>query len=214
MSVAVFKPSAFNALIRTPAHIANAPGENNNVKADAELFYLNTMAKGGEVDRRGLEKQDVSRRRLVLQLYNAMATDEEQAFLKSSDSEYGKRLRMVTDLTDLVLKRLSKIFEGYGAKVPKLLKAPDKKGVKRKAPPISFFDNSRNAFVKHCNTTNKCSPAQVNGLFTEPDRATVQRWRSEAERGGEGPVVAPPELPTVPPQGGVIGAFFNSFYKT
>ena len=219
MAVAVVEPppSAFNALQRTPAHVANAPGEADNAKADnATLFYLNTMAKGGEMERIGLEKQDVNRRRLVLTLYNAMATDEEQAFLKSRDSEYGERLRMVTDLTDLVLKRLSKIFEGYGAKLPTLLRPPDKKsrGVKNKAPPISFFDNSRNAFVKHCKTTNKCTPAHANGLFTEPDRATVQRWRSEAKRGGEWPVVAPPELPTVPPQGGGIGAFFNFRPKT
>lgn len=156
-------------------------------------------------------------RRLVVKKCNAVATDEEQAFLKSSESEYGERLRMVTNLTDLVLKRTAKILEGHGmSKLPKMLQPPNKKsaGVKRKAPTISFFENTRYSFVKHCTETKTCSDAQANGMFTDPDRATVQQWRIASERGGAGPIVAPPVLPpTVASQEGVMSALLRSWQK-
>ena len=52
-------------------------------------------------------------------------------------------------------------------------------------------------------------------MFTEPDRAAVQQWRSEATRGGEGPVVEPcvrPPTVTVASQG-MMNAFLKPFKK-
>ena len=49
-----------------------------------------------------------------------------------------------------------KTFEGHKIqKIPKML-APAKKGVKRKAPTISFFENRRSVFVKHCCELDIC----------------------------------------------------------
>jgi len=100
--------------------------------------------------------------------------------------------------------------------MPKLLQPPSKKsaGVKRKAPTVSFFENTRYAFVKHCTEAKKCSDVQANGLFTDPDRVAVQQWRAASESGGAGPVVAPAALPpTVASQGGVMSALIKSWQK-
>ena len=129
--------SAFNALMRTPAHIANGPGEDDNA-LNASMFYLRAMEKGGEVETVGIDRQVATKRRLVLKMYNAMATEAEQAKLKSSESDYGERLRLTEDLNELVLTRLACMYKGYGAKLPKVLEQP-KRGMKRKVPPVSFF---------------------------------------------------------------------------
>ena len=73
--------SALSRIMHTPAHVANAP-EGDNYSNVAE-FYFATMRRGGEIDTRGVEKQEVLRRRLVMKMFNAMATDEEQLFIKS-----------------------------------------------------------------------------------------------------------------------------------
>jgi hypothetical protein len=184
------------------------PGEDD-IALNAISFYFKPMENGGEVDTIGIDAQEAWRRRLVVKLNNAMATEEELALLKSSENEYGERLKVATDL---VLLRLSKMYEGYGVtKVPKLLQ-PQKRGVKRKAPPISFFENQRTAFVKHCKDTKVYVRGDAGALFSEPDRASVQAWRAAATNlMGEVPIVMPEQTPAVASQGGVMSMFLSSF---
>lgn len=160
---------------------------------------------------RGIEKQEVLRRRLVMKIFNAMATDEEQAFLKSSESDFGERLTRVHEIADLVLLRIKKIFEGHSVeKLPKLLQPEtSKRGVKRRSPSISFFENQRSSFVKHCAEQNVYSRDAAHQLFAEPDRESVHRWRTSATNLlADPPVVRPP---AAPPPGtasqGVLGAW-------
>ena len=82
----------------------------------AEL-YMDVMERGG--DRGGYADGDAYRVRLVKAWFNAMATQEERAFLISR--EFGdKRFRVVARLHELVVARLVKAF---GAECPKMLKA-------------------------------------------------------------------------------------------
>ena len=129
----------------------------------------------------GVDKQVVNKRRLVVKQYNAMATEEEQAFLKSSESEYGERLRMVTNLTDLVLKRTARILEGHGmTKLPKVLQPPNKRsaGVKRKAPTVSFFGEHQ-SMVLICVSSLLVVSWGYRRLSVSPNNRDprIDRWR-------------------------------------
>lgn len=175
-------------------------------------MYVKAMENGGTVDSIGIAKQEEHRRKLAVEWYNAMATDKELEFLNEKTNDFGERLKMAEGLTDIVLKRMAKMYEGYGVeKPPKYMQPPDprQRGVKRKAPPIAFFEKQRSAFKSHCESKGSTHTTGIN-LFTKPDRASFQTWRKAYELDGEGPVVAPPATDVAPPaaRGGGVGGWF------
>ena len=123
-------------------------------------------------------------------------------------NDYGERLRLTEDLNELVLTRLACMYKGYGAKLPKVLEQP-KRGMKRKVPPVSFFENQKTLFVNHCKKEKIYVRGSAGDMFTGPDRVSIQAWRAEYERGGVAPAVVPEQPPAAASRGGMMGALFG-----
>lgn len=121
-------PSGAGAMGPLIPHVAGAAEPKPAVMALSNAvagdFYANCLARGGGLA--GLSKQDKSRVELVLDWFNAMATNDEKLALKPAKAGHaipseGERRRIAARLQKLVIARLSEGFVAAGEKVPREL---------------------------------------------------------------------------------------------
>jgi len=106
---------------------------------EAPAFYLECLKRGGALP--PLSGQDKSRGEMVFSWFDAMATDDERARLRSTATDEADRTALAKQINDLILRYLGQIYEDLEVnKVPPML-GPPKTGKKRKVMKCSSIED-------------------------------------------------------------------------
>ena len=148
-------------------------------------LYLDTMRNGGLPT--GLQSSDRTRAQLVVDWFNAMATQDEKDLLRKPTAEAGsadddvaqqnrnddaERRRIVIELNNVISHRLRQAFNDAGLQMPKPLRLP-KGGSTSKMPqmPVGAIE-SRLAELKKVNkkTRARSLSRRIPAVPTQPQR--------------------------------------------